>query len=229
MRRREFITLIGGAAAIWPFAARGQGTNATKYVAWLGLGHAGTPSPYLEALRTGLRELGWSEGRNLKIVAFWATGREDMEGVAREVLKSDPDVVVTQELMAIAMRNLQSPKPVVFGFSGDPVDGKLVESWARPGTNFTGMKANGVDVIVAAGFPTTLACKVANVPTVVFFGVGDPVATRLIDSLARPGGNITGISDNAAALATKRFELIKQAVPKVRRVEPERSRHEHAL
>jgi putative ABC transport system substrate-binding protein len=80
------------------------------------------------------------------------------------------------------------------------------------------MKANGVDVIVAGGFPTTLACKVANVPTVVFLGAGDPVATRLIDSLAHPGGNITGISDNAAALATKRLELIKQAVPKVRRV-----------
>jgi putative ABC transport system substrate-binding protein len=76
------------------------------------------------------------------------------------------------------------------------------------------MKANGVDVIVAGGFPTTLACKVANVPTVVFLGVGDPV---LIDSLAHPGRNITGISDNAAALATKRLELIKQAVPKVRR------------
>ncbi|HME29294.1 MAG TPA: ABC transporter substrate binding protein, partial [Pseudolabrys sp.] len=80
------------------------------------------------------------------------------------------------------------------------------------------MKANGVDVIIAGGFPTTLACKVANVPTVVFLGVGDPVATRLINSLAHPGGNITGISDNAAALATKRLELIKQAVPKVRRV-----------
>src|SRR5499426_781230 len=80
------------------------------------------------------------------------------------------------------------------------------------------MKANGVDVIVTAGFPTALACKVANVPTVVFFGAGDPVATRLIDGLARPGGNITGISDNASALATKRLELIKHAVPKVRRV-----------
>jgi len=147
MQRREFITLIGGAAAVWPFVARGQGANVTKYVAWLGLGHAGTPSPYLEALRTGLRELGWSEGRNLKIVAFWATGREDMEGVAREVLKSDPDVVVTQELMAIAMRNLQSPKPVVFGFSGDPVDGKLVESWARPGTNFTGMSYLAIELV----------------------------------------------------------------------------------
>jgi putative ABC transport system substrate-binding protein len=81
-----------------------------------------------------------------------------------------------------------------------------------------GMKADQVDLIVAGGFPTTLACKVANVPTVVFLGVGDPVATHLIDSLAHPGGNITGISDNAAVLATKRLELIKQAVPKGRRV-----------
>jgi putative tryptophan/tyrosine transport system substrate-binding protein len=80
------------------------------------------------------------------------------------------------------------------------------------------MKAHQVDVIVAGGFPTTLACKVANVPTVVFVGAGDPVATHLIDSLAHPGGNVTGISDNAAALATKRLELIKQAVPKLRRV-----------
>ena len=118
-----------------------------RYIAWLGLGHAGTPSPYLDSLRTGLRELGWVEGRNLKIVAFWATGQEDMEGVAREVLASDPDVVVTQELMAIAMRNLKSPKPVVFGFSGDPVDGKLVESWARPGTNFTGMSYLAIELV----------------------------------------------------------------------------------
>src|SRR5215469_5755432 len=80
------------------------------------------------------------------------------------------------------------------------------------------MKDDGVDFIVAGGFQTTLACKVANVPTVVYIGVGDPVATHLIDSLAHPGGNITGISDNAAALATKRLELIKQAVPKARRV-----------
>jgi putative ABC transport system substrate-binding protein len=98
-------------------------------------------------LKTGLRELGWIEGRNLKLVAFWATGQDDMEGVAREVLKSDPDVVVTQELMAIAMRNLQSPKPVVFGFSGDPVAGKLVESWARPGGNFTGMSYLAIELV----------------------------------------------------------------------------------
>ena len=80
------------------------------------------------------------------------------------------------------------------------------------------MKAEQVDVIVAGGFPTALACKVANVPTVIYIGAGEPVATRLIDSLAHPGGNITGISDNAAVLAGKRLELIKQAVPSARRV-----------
>jgi putative ABC transport system substrate-binding protein len=80
------------------------------------------------------------------------------------------------------------------------------------------MKANQVDVIVVGGYPTVLACKVANIPTVVFLGAGDPVATHLIDSLAHPGGNVTGISDNAASLATKRLALIKQAVPKLRRV-----------
>jgi putative ABC transport system substrate-binding protein len=80
------------------------------------------------------------------------------------------------------------------------------------------MKAEQVDAVVVIGFPTVLACKVADVPTVVAFGCGDPVATHLIDSLARPGGVVTGISDDAATLSTKRLALIKQAVPNVRRV-----------
>jgi putative tryptophan/tyrosine transport system substrate-binding protein len=81
-----------------------------------------------------------------------------------------------------------------------------------------GMKADQIDVIIGVGFPVILACKVANVPTVVAFGGGDPVATHLVDSFARPGGNITGISDNATTLSTKRLALIKQAVPKLQRV-----------
>jgi putative ABC transport system substrate-binding protein len=81
-----------------------------------------------------------------------------------------------------------------------------------------GIKADGADAIVAVGYPVTLACKFANVPTVVAFGAGDPVATRLIDGLARPGGNVTGISDNATTLSTKRLTLIQQAVPKLQRV-----------
>ena len=81
-----------------------------------------------------------------------------------------------------------------------------------------GLKADGAEVIVVTGYPVAVACKFANVPTVVAFGVGDPVATKLIDGLARPGGNITGISDNATTLSTKRLTLIQQAVPKLQRV-----------
>jgi putative ABC transport system substrate-binding protein len=105
MQRREFITFLGSAAVAWPCAARAQGPARVRRIAWLGLGRAGEPSPYLGSLRAGLRELGWIEGSNLTIGIYWATGREDMEAVARDVLASDPEIIVTQELMAIAIRS----------------------------------------------------------------------------------------------------------------------------
>jgi len=80
------------------------------------------------------------------------------------------------------------------------------------------MKANKVDAIVAVGFPTAMAAKATDIPTVVAFGAGDPVATGLVDGLARPGGNITGISDIAATLSTKRLSLLKQLDAKLQRV-----------
>ena len=95
---------------------------------------------------------------------------------------------------------------------------RLAKIIGKLGELVRGLKASQVDVIVAAGFPVILACKVANVPTVVAFGGGDPVATRLIDTRARPGGSITGISDDATTLSTKRLALIKQAVPNLQRV-----------
>jgi putative ABC transport system substrate-binding protein len=79
-------------------------------------------------------------------------------------------------------------------------------------------KANKVDVIVAWGYPVVLAAKATGIPTVVGFGVGDPVATGLVESLARPAGNITGISDVATTLSTKRLGLLKDSVTKLRRV-----------
>jgi putative ABC transport system substrate-binding protein len=81
-----------------------------------------------------------------------------------------------------------------------------------------GMKADDVNVIISVSYPATLACKVEKVPTVVAYGCGDPVATHLIDGLSRPGGTVTGISDNSTALSTKRLALIKLAVPKLKRV-----------
>jgi putative tryptophan/tyrosine transport system substrate-binding protein len=80
------------------------------------------------------------------------------------------------------------------------------------------LKASNIDVIVTFGFPTALAAKVAGIPTVVVFGAGDPVATGLVESLARPGGSLTGISDVATTLSTKRLGLLKELLPKLHRV-----------
>lgn len=80
------------------------------------------------------------------------------------------------------------------------------------------VKARNVDIIVAWGYPVVLAAKNAGIRTVVAFGVGDPVATGLVQSLAQPGGNVTGISDVATTLSTKRLDLLKQFQPKLSRV-----------
>jgi len=78
--------------------------------------------------------------------------------------------------------------------------------------------AGGADVIVAFGYPATLAAKQGATVPVVAFAAGDPVATGLVESLARPGGNLTGVSDFASELSAKRLELLKEMVPGLRRV-----------
>jgi putative tryptophan/tyrosine transport system substrate-binding protein len=78
--------------------------------------------------------------------------------------------------------------------------------------------ASGADAVVVLGWPPANAMKATGVPTIVAVGAGDPVATGLVASLARPGGNVTGISDNATTLSTKRLELLKQTKPNIRKV-----------
>jgi putative tryptophan/tyrosine transport system substrate-binding protein len=80
------------------------------------------------------------------------------------------------------------------------------------------LRANKVDIVVAWGYPTILAAKSAGIPTVAAFGAGDPVATGLVASLARPGGSVTGISDEATTLSTKRIGLLKELLPKLHSV-----------
>jgi putative tryptophan/tyrosine transport system substrate-binding protein len=80
------------------------------------------------------------------------------------------------------------------------------------------VKVKKVDLIVAWGFPVVAAAKAAGIPTVVAFGVGDPVATGLVQNLAQPGGVVTGISDVATTLSTKRLGLLKDLLPKLNRV-----------
>src|SRR5437870_2097228 len=138
---------IAGLECTWPLAARARQRERVRRIAWLGAGRADEPSPYLESLRAGLGEVGWSEGRKLTIGLFSATGLDNMEGAARELLASDPEVIVAQEFTVLAFRSLKTAKPVVFGFSGDPLDVQLVQSWARPGGNFTGMSYLAIELV----------------------------------------------------------------------------------
>jgi putative tryptophan/tyrosine transport system substrate-binding protein len=80
------------------------------------------------------------------------------------------------------------------------------------------LKAANVDVVVTIGYPSAAAAKASGVPTVIASGSGDPVVTGLVQSFAHPGGNVTGIADDAAALSTKRLGLLKAALPQLRRV-----------
>jgi putative tryptophan/tyrosine transport system substrate-binding protein len=80
------------------------------------------------------------------------------------------------------------------------------------------LRTRKVDVVVTIGYPTALAAKESGIPTVVVYGAGDPIATGLVGRLDRPGGSITGISDVASTLTTKRLGLLKQLAPGIRRV-----------
>jgi putative tryptophan/tyrosine transport system substrate-binding protein len=166
MKRREFISLLGSAAAAWPLAVRAQQTAKPPTVGVLG---PGTPSSYGQWIATFVRrlhELGWIEGRTVTIEYRWAEGR-------------------TERAADIAAEFVQ----------------------------------RRVDVIVTSGTGTVLAAKQAtSVIPIVFAAAGDPVGTGVIAGLARPGGNITGLSAQTSDAAGKRLELLRELVVGLRRL-----------
>ncbi len=165
MKRREFITLLGGAVSAWPVAARAQQAKLPT-IGFLG---AATPSAWSErvaAFLQRLRELGWIEGRTVAIEYRWAEGRP--------------------------------------------------ESFAEIAAEFVRLKVNA---IVVAGTPAIIAAKQAtSVVPIVFVGAGDPVGTSLVASLARPGGNVTGLSSQGTETVGKRLELLRELIPGLRRL-----------
>ena len=167
MRRRDFITLFGGAAVTWPLPLSAQ--QAGK-IYRIGILSGGAPIAPLDERRksliSGLAQRGFVEGRNVVLEQRWADGRLDrLNGLAIE------------------------------------------------------LKAAKVDVIVTFGYPAALAAKVSvkEIPAVVS-GAGDPVATGLVEGLARPGGNMTGVSEISTELSAKRLEILKDAVRNLRLV-----------
>jgi ABC-type uncharacterized transport system substrate-binding protein len=166
LKRRDFITLVGGAAAAWPLAARAQQPGKLRTIGFLGQSTRSAASEWVAAFVQRLHELGWNEGRTVAIEYRWADGRE--------------------------------------------------ERFAQIAAEFVRLK---VDIIVTSGTPQVLAAKQAtSVIPIVFAAAGDPVASGLVASLARPGGNATGLSSLVADLAGKRLELLREVAPALRRL-----------
>lgn len=147
LQRRKFL-IASGALLAAPVSALAQVPGPVRRVAWMGLGSPDAPSPYYDSLRAGLRDLGWIEGRNLVLAPFGSTGfPEDAERAAREVSVFNPEVIVAQEILVFAAQRVRPNMPVVFGFSGDPVQAKLVQSFGRPGGALTGMTYLALDLV----------------------------------------------------------------------------------
>jgi putative tryptophan/tyrosine transport system substrate-binding protein len=163
MRRREFITLLGGAAAAWPVAAHAQSVTKVPRIGLLSPFSPSDTAVWHQAFLRGLEQLGWLDGKNIIIEYRYADGQND-------------------RLLAL-IADLQRLK---------------------------------VDVIVTAVTNDTLAAKNAatDIP-IVMAAAGDPVATGIVQSLARPGGNVTGLSQMNPELNGKRLELLKQIAPNV--------------
>jgi putative ABC transport system substrate-binding protein len=163
MRRRDFITTIAGSVAAWPLLAHAQGERMWR-IGYLGSGRATDFANRIEAFRTGLRDLGYAEGRNVAIEFRWATNRDQFPELAADLVRMNVDVIfATSSTEVEPARQTTKTIPIVFATHADPV------------------------------------------------GIGH------VTSLARPGGNITGLTMLLTDLAAKELEILKDALPHARR------------
>jgi putative ABC transport system substrate-binding protein len=168
MRRREFITLIGGAAATWPIAARAQQLARMPQIGILSpLSPSEHASPPFEAFRKALSDFGYVDGKNISFIYRWADGsKKRLDQFAAELVRLKVDII-----------------------------------FSAPGT------------------PTAIAAqKATKTIPIVFAGVGDAVGTGLVATLARPGGNATGLVNQSQDIAGKQLEFLKEGIPGLSRV-----------
>src|SRR5262249_32350860 len=146
-RRKFLATLLGGAAATWPLAVRAQHGGKLATIGLLGSGTAAAQSQWTAAFVQRLRELGWTEGRNLVIEYRWAEGHtERLAEMAKEFVRLKVDVIVTHNTPPpLAAKQATSEIPIVFATAGDPVRSGIVASLARPGGNVTGLSSQAPD------------------------------------------------------------------------------------
>jgi len=151
MRRREFITLLGGAAAAWPLAAQAQQPQPTRRIGVLLITteYDADARPRLAAFRQRLQQLGWTEGRDLQIDTRFGPVDRDLRKLAAELVDLKPDALLAQGGTAVgALQQTTRSVPIVFAEVTDPVGVGLVESLARPSGNATGFSQFGYDFAV---------------------------------------------------------------------------------
>ena len=166
MKRREFITLLGGVAVAWPLRARAQQAGKVARIGFLGSATAAGSAKSVEAFRTGLRDLGYVEGKNIVIEFQWAEGKyERLPALLAELIRRNVDVLVTH---------------------------------GTPGIRAAKQATTTIPIVMAVS--------------------GDAVATGLIASLNQPSGNITGSTFFNPELCAKRLEILKETLPRAKRV-----------
>jgi putative tryptophan/tyrosine transport system substrate-binding protein len=165
LRRRDFVTLLGGAAVVWPLGARAQQTRKVPRIGILDFFPSAASADIIEPFQHGLRELGYVDGRNIHVEYHSAEQRSDLAAtIAADLVRRE------------------------------------------------------VDIIVAVATPAAHAAKNATATIPIVMQVSDPLATGLVASLARPGGNLTGVSSSGPDLAGKRLELLRELRPGLARV-----------
>jgi putative ABC transport system substrate-binding protein len=181
MRRRDFITLVGGSAVAWPLVLRAQQSGQMRRIGVLIPLPKDNPEAQarITAFLQALQKLGWTEGRNLQIEYRW--GIDDLQKSATELVASSPDVIFTNSTQAVAaLQQATRSVPIVFANVGDPVSGGFVDSLAKPGGNITGF--TNFDYGMGAKWVELLK-EIA--PYVTHVGViRDPTVTASIGQLA---------------------------------------------
>jgi putative ABC transport system substrate-binding protein len=142
MKRRDFITLLGSAAALWPLTAHAQQPERSARIGVLmGIGENDPEAgPRVEALEQGFQELGWIKGRNLRLDYRWTAGDPDRaRSLAKEIVELKPDLIVVHSTPAVkALRELTTTIPMVFALIADPIGSGFVQNLSHPGGNITG-------------------------------------------------------------------------------------------
>jgi putative tryptophan/tyrosine transport system substrate-binding protein len=190
LKRREFITLVVGAAA-WPLTARAQQAGKLPTIGFLGSSTPSAMSQWVAAFVRRLRDLGWIEGRTIAIEYRWAEGRSaSAEEIAAEFVRLKVDIIVTSGTpQVLAAKQATAVIPIVFAAAGDPVDTGLVASLARPGGNVTGLSMQETDV---AGKKIELLREVVlNLHSLVIIGnVGNPLAVLEMREVQAAGSTL---------------------------------------